>query len=291
MMLPSPKLNILVAFPYFTNYVKNFFKDLDPNTFRLIIDSGAYSVYNSNKKVDMNDYITFLKDIPKQWDFKAVQLDVFGDAKKTYDNLKFMLDKGLDVMPVFTRGDKLERLEEYYTYTDYIMFGGIVVGGQNINYIKWFCEKNKGRKAHWLGFNNTKFIRYFKPESVDSSTVWNGQRFGRLDLYNGHGTFYSLRRIDFINAPDSKAITLLKKLKFYDEINKLQKSEAWKGSQYYEDKKLRGLSGFINTTSHLLRAIDIEKNIGTKIYLACANDKQLKILYESYKHLTEKDII
>ena len=71
----------------------------------------------------------------------------------------------------------------------------------------------------------------------------------------------------------------------------MQKSEAWKGSQYYEDKKLRGLSGFINTTSHLLRAIDIEKNIGTKIYLACANDKQLKILYESYKHLTEKDII
>jgi len=291
MTLQLPKLNILVAFPYFTKSVKNFFDNINPDVFRLIIDSGAYSVYNSNKKVDMNEYVNFLKNIPNEWNYKAVQLDVFGDAKQTYDNLKYMLDKDLDVMPVFTRGDSLERLEEYYTYTDYIMFGGIVVGGQNINYIKWFCQKNKGRKAHWLGFNNTKFIKYFKPESVDSSTIWNGQRFGRCDLYKEHGTFHSLRRTDFANAPDEQTINLFKKIKFYDEINKLQQAEAWKGSQYYKEKKVRGLAGFINTTSHLLRAIDIEKNIGTKIYVACANDKQLKILYESYKHLTEKEIL
>ena len=128
------KLNILVAFPYFSQSIFKSLSEKDPSTFRLIVDSGAFTAWNTGKNINFNDYLKFLKTIPNNWDYKAVQLDVFGNAEATYINYIKMLQLGFkDIMPVFTRGDSLERLEEFYTYTDYIMFGGIVIGGENKN--------------------------------------------------------------------------------------------------------------------------------------------------------------
>ncbi len=134
-MSKSVKLNILVAFPYFSQQVYRFLMDKDPSTFRLIVDSGAFTAWNTGKHISMEDYCKFLKTIPSHWEYKAVQLDVYGNPEQTYTNYLRMLDAGYkDVMPVFTRGDTIERLEEFYSYTDYIMFGGIAIGGENKNY-------------------------------------------------------------------------------------------------------------------------------------------------------------
>ena len=239
----------------------------------------------------MDKYMKFLNNLPKHWDYKAVQLDVFGEPEKTYINYLKMLDAGFkDIMPVFTRGDTLERLEEFYTYTDYIMFGGIVVGGKNQNYVKWFCENNKGRKAHWLGFAKPKFLKFFKPESVDCSSHLVTRRWGRLQLYKGFGHFEGFDKSFFNTRPSKKFIRLAKNLGFGDQIKKLQDKEAWSGG-YTDNTTIKGTASYITSTCHVLRSIDMERNINTKIYLAIAQRIDIDMVFQSLQHIRERKLI
>lgn len=297
--LTYSKLNLLVAYPYFSQKIRETLSKHDPDTFRLIIDSGAFSAWNSRKVIEFDDYCRFLDTIPSHWDYKAVQLDVFGDPVKTLENYYRMLDKGYDyVMPVFTRGDSLETLESLYENTDYIMFGGIVVGGKNTNYIKWFTEQNKDRKVHWLGYNNTEFIKHFKPTSVDSTAWNNGQKYGALDLYKGFGTFVNTTRKDWIEKPTDRMIKLVSQLGIEPKhYRKLGYKEAWQGGGHHYttdtnefDGKLRGLSTCIQTRSHLKRGLDIEKNLGTKVYFAVGNNSQINVLFMSMNELKKRKL-
>jgi len=250
-MSKSTKLNILVAFPYFSQGIYRFLSEKDPSTFRLIVDSGAFTAWNTGREIRLDDYMKFLKSIPSHWDYKAVQLDVFGNPDGTYENYHRMLDAGFeDIMPVFTRGDSLERLEEFYSHTDYIMFGGIVIGGENRNYVKWFCEVNKGRDAHWLGFVNVPFIKHYRPKSVDSSTLYN----------------FTMK-----------------------EIALLAKQDSWEGgASPLRGGSSRGLAAFMTVTSHVRRAMDVEKNLGTRIYLALCGEPQVQNVYDAMNLLTTR---
>ena len=293
-MLKSTKLNILVAFPYFSQGVYRLLAEKDPSTFRLIVDSGAFTAWNTGKEIRLDEYMKFLKTIPSHWDYKAVQLDVFGNPEGTYENYHRMRDAGFEnVMPVFTRGDSLERLEEFYRHTNYIMFGGIVVGGQNTNYVKWFCEKNKGRDAHWLGFVNLPFMKHYRPKSVDSSSWSRGARFGTIEYYIGHGKIKIRSRKEFITTPPKEAFVYLKKSGFTDqEIVNLTKKEAWvSNGKYQPEVSAKSLAFFITAVGHVQRAVDIEKNLGTHVYLAASADGQVATLFESMKFLKSRGIL
>lgn len=210
--MPRLNLNILIAYPYFTKHELEALKRIHNLDYKLIIDSGAFSVWNSGKIITLDQYCDFLKDIKSKIKiYKAVQLDVFGNPKQTLINYKKMLDRGFtDIMPVFTRGDTLEVLEYLYTKTDYIMFGGIVIGGQNRNYIKWFQDQNKGRKSHWLGFCTSDYLKYFKPYSCDGSTgLTNLSRFGRIDLFDFKG---NMKCIDLRKLRKKKQLSTIESI-------------------------------------------------------------------------------
>lgn len=293
-MSSSPKLNILVAFPYFSNQIMRFLDSKDPDSFRLIVDSGAFTAWNTGKEVNFDAYCQFLKSLPKSWEYNAVQLDVYGDPEKTYVNYHRMLDLGFDkIMPVFTRGDTLERLEEFYTYTDYIMFGGIAIGGENRNYVKWFCEVNKGRKAHWLGFVNVPFLKHYKPYSVDSSSLYSGQRFGNLQYYSGAGQLKSVNRKEFHARPSQAVVQAIVKAGFsMQDVLNLAKQDSWEGgAQPPNSKSTRGLAAYITVTNHVRRAFEVEKNLGTKIYLALGNESQLQNVWDAAKQLKDHKLI
>jgi hypothetical protein len=287
----SIKLNILVAFPYFSKNVYQFLNDKDPSTFRLIIDSGAFTAWNTGKQIDLDAYIKFLKTIPNHWEYKAVQLDVFGSPEKTYDNYHRMLDAGFNnIMPVFTRGDTLERLEQLYLHTTYIMFGGIVIGGGNKNYVKWFCENNKGRECHWLGFVNIPFMKHYRPKSVDSSTLFNGMRFGKLQYYIGGGKLKEITRKHLHKPPPNVVIHSLMECGFtMKEILLLANQDSWEGGcSPWQGSNSRGLAAFMGVTSHVRRAIDIEKNLGTRVYLAGSGKQQLNAMFDAVNLLTTR---
>ena len=283
------KANILCAYPYFKSDVVKLLTSIDREKYRLIVDSGAFTVYNSGIELCVEGYCEFLDSISHLKPFKAVCFDVFGNPDKSWENFLFMHKKGYDVMPVFTRGEDEKRLDLMYEYTDYIMFGGIVVGRDNYKYVKWFSERNKGRKVHWLGFNNNIFMKHYKPEAVDSSSWMGGQRFGRLDVYRGFGEFIHLSKQDFMEQPSKLIRDYLKDSNFPDEqIDLLGKDQAWKGgAKPYNGDSVRGLSSFMSSTNHLKRAFDVENNIGSKVYLACGNTHHIRALFQAQKQLQE----
>ena len=287
-------VNILVAYPYFKRPVLDFIKRQRRDTYRLIVDSGAFSAWNIGKQITLDEYCKFLESIGSISPFKAVQLDVIGNPEATWKNFLIMKKRGFDVMPVFTRGDTIERLDEMYEHTDYIMFGGIVSGEGNLQYIKWFMERNKGRKVHWLGFCNADFVKHFKPYSVDSSSWASGSRFGTIHLYKGFGHLTSFHRSKFLTHPSKKIYEIAKKSGIGDEeIALLQAKNSWIETTAVPSliKPEKGTAKMLGCIASMHRAYDVEKNLGTQFYLAAAAAHQLEMIFESRKFLIRKGII
>lgn len=279
-------LNVLVAYPYWGKNVEKYLGQLEKGDFRLMVDSGAFTAWNLGKKITLEDYGLFLESISHHRPFHAIQLDVFGHPDASYANFLEMRKRGYDVMPVFTRGESLERLEFFYTVTDYILFGGIVTGMQNREYVKWFLRQNKGRKAHWLGFVNIPFIARYQPESVDASSWTACLRWGHIHINRKNGTIGTLRRNDFLSRPKREVVEEIISMGFsYQDIENLAKPEAWvnKGTDP-EAPGLKTLAGKISTCSYIKFAQRIEKNFKTKVYLA-ASDATIPLLIYCYLHL------
>ena len=90
----------------------------------IMLDSGAFSVWNMGKTIDIYKYIEFIKENNIEIYFN---LDVIGDVEGTKKNQKIMEDNGLKPIPVFHYGEPFEYLDwlvkQGYTY---IGIGGTV---------------------------------------------------------------------------------------------------------------------------------------------------------------------
>ena len=71
----------------------------------------------------------------------------------------------------------------------------------------------------------------------------------------------------------------------------MSKKDKSKPIVFSKDDDYKGLAAYINNTSHLKRAIDIEKNLGTKVYLACGNNNQIESLLHSQEHLINNNLL
>ena len=134
--LKDTKLNILIAYPYFSNSCrKELVSTFHPDEYRLIVDSGAFSAYNSGMTIELPKYCEFIDslklDIPK---FDYVQLDVVFDEEGTIRNYRKMLEDGYDPCPVYTRGSKKEYWQELLDTKKYIFVGGVQGGEGARNY-------------------------------------------------------------------------------------------------------------------------------------------------------------
>lgn len=287
-------LNILIAFPYFRKGVIAQLDQFPRNQYRLIVDSGAFTAWNIGKTIKLDDYCRFLDSIERLRPFNAVQLDVFGDPEKTWQNFLIMKRRGYDVMPVFTRGDTLERLEEMYAHTDYIMFGGITIGGKNLNYVKWFMEQNKGRHVHWLGFCNTDFVKHYKPFSIDSSSWSSGGRFGNVHFYRGYGQTSSFNRKKLLTMPPDRVFELARNSGITtQELALLRHAESWVVSTNTPGltKPENGTAMLLSAIAFVQRSMDIERNLGTRFYLAAGTEYQLRLIWRARQFLVERGII
>lgn len=295
-------INVLIAYPYFKKPILDFMKTMPHNTYRLVVDSGAFTAWNCGKVIKLDEYCKFLDSIECLQPFKAVQLDVFGDPEQTWKNFLIMQKRGYDVMPVFTRGDTLERLEEMYSFTDYIMFGGIVTGDKNMNYVKWFMEQNKGRKVHWLGFCNIDFIKHYKPTSVDSSSWSSGARFGNIPFYAGHGRANVLNRQALLTMPSEKIFELAQRSGVTrDELALLRHNECWTAAWTSDrpitdkivlDRPVKGIVNFLSAIFSTHRALDVEKNLGTRFYLACGmGASHVSVAFRAREFLIQRGVL
>lgn len=190
---PGP-VNVLVAYPYLKGRAVERFEKADPESFRLLVDSGAFTAFNAGTAIDVRDYIAFLRGLSfNPWRYFA--LDVIGNANGTKANYERMLDAGLRPIPVWTEGQSLDEFERLFETSDLVGIGGLVgaKGKGHGSTARWRVQeamkRARGRKVHWLGYARASMIRANKPYSVDTSTWSAGTRYGNLKLYQGNGRF------------------------------------------------------------------------------------------------------
>jgi hypothetical protein len=304
--LPKPKVSVLLSFPYFGDRYRRVLDRQDPAGFRVMVDSGAFSAWNKGKPIDMDEYVAFIRSLPSEWDLSAIQLDVIGDPKATLQNFLRMCDLGVDTIPVFTRGASLADRDTMYEHAPLVAVGGLVSSRGYLPYMRHFMETNDGRPVHWLGYVSPDDMKRYHPESVDSSSIANGQRWGMLSYYAGGGHFRNIQHRDFARAmtgqvkskPFDTCVRSMRALRFTAaEVKRLGQEESWWGdvARSVDAPRRPGTTGtgfvsFASFVAAVAFGIDVERNIGTRVYHAMAAMEHLEAVFTARDFLLDRGV-
>lgn len=176
-------------------------KSAPPLPFNMILDSGAYSCWQKNESIDVDEYIEFchtyresllaivnLDTIPGTPGIPPSDAQVEFSAKQSFSTLEYMRSKGIDAMPVFHQGEDFKWLDRMldagYDYIGISPDNGKKVGPRNKwldSVFSYMCGKEgyPSVKCHGFGITTVKSIQGYPWYSVDS-VGW--LRFG------GYGT-------------------------------------------------------------------------------------------------------
>lgn len=147
---------------------------------KIFLDSGAYSAFTQNIKIDIKDYIEFIKKYKDHLEVYSV-LDSIGDPKATFANQMLMERAGLSPLPCFHFGEDVKWLQKYLDRGhDYIALGGMVPV-PNKELYQWldvlfsdFLTNPDGFpkvKVHGFGMTSFDLMLRYPWYSVDS-TSW-----------------------------------------------------------------------------------------------------------------------
>jgi len=117
----------------------------------LILDSGAFSAFTRNVKIDIQKYAkTVLEN--KQYITKCANLDVIGNAEATYENWLYLKEKGCDPLPVIHYGADKKWFNVYLKdhKVPYLALGGLVP-----------YSKQKKKLESWLDYSFSIIKPYF----------------------------------------------------------------------------------------------------------------------------------
>lgn len=288
------RMNVLVAYPYFSNQVRGLIDTMDPDKFRLLIDSGAFSAYNSGVVISLDDYCKFLTEINYERFEAAVHLDVVFDPDATKKNYNEMLDRGFKVCPVFTRGDSFDYFQQLLDDDKYIFVGGVQKGVLAKPFAKKCLEMSKGKRVHYLAFVKPDFINHYRPYSVDSSTWSNSSQYGICNVYRGGGRIRTLNRKDFVKKPAEEVYYWFERLGFDRAfVNRFAMDDAWisRGFTSPDDPKATGLHMFVSIVSYIKYSVDAQNHLGTRIYNAIGSYHHLAMFNQAYQFMIDRGVI
>lgn len=262
------KLNILIAYPYMTEFSFGFLKERKDDLF-FILDSGAFTAWKAGKEITLDSYCKFIESLPIQPDH-YLTLDVIGDPEGSLKNYEKMLERGFKPMPVFTRGEDIKMLNEYYKTSDVVAIGGLVGTQNNKGFVKGIMPHVGTRKVHWLGFTNERMLKVYRPYSCDASSFKGARRYGQVEIFDIKTmTWVKLSKKDY--KPGHDAV-----MRSYDiDPMQLIKNENWSGNSSFSTK--------LSFRSHVRASIYYERAFGTKYVLAAAGERiELTMLYDSF---------
>lgn len=145
----------------------------------IMIDSGAYSAFNSGVPLYKEMYVDFLSKLPIEAQDEVVNLDVVGNAKESLDNwnyIRFHLD-WLDVMPVIHFPDTTD-----HNYNVRYMGLGGMVSAFKINQrdsvwdVATWLNKVIKEGIHYHGFGVGSPYHQIAFEELIHSCDWMGWR-------------------------------------------------------------------------------------------------------------------
>ena len=273
-------LNILMSRPYIGNDLFELFLE-NKDTMRLLIDSGAFTNWKKGKESSVDEYMTFLSDLPVQpWNYFT--LDKIGDSEVTRQNHQKMIGQGFKPIPIFTRGTDLDELDELYDTSDLVGVG-VGVGSNNYKgYLQHVIENNDDRPLHWLGVTNPQMVGMFKPFSCDSSSWESGGRYGSINIYLGRGSFKTYKRLDAIKkAPEPKVWKSIRTYGFNPKD--LQFEENWHGGH--------SIARTLGCQSWVRYLIDVKQRFNTELFMACTTKYGVKLCIDAYKKEMELAVI
>lgn len=264
-------LNILIALNYLSERSQALLAGTPDVCF--LLDSGAFTAWKKGKEVQLNDYCRSIETLKvKPWRYFA--LDKIGDPKGTHENLLELNRRGFKPIPIFTRGESPDRLDELYTLNDVVGIGGLVGTPNNKGFVRGIMEKIGGRRCHWLGFTSHDFMSAYKPFSCDSSSWIAPMRFGgKFPLYIGQGRWITVTQKDFLSRPSH---SLLAHFEEYDEdLTLLRFKEGWHNASNSGNRSI----GFrLLTKSWVRYSMEVEKRLGTKLFLAAGCDRDVEAI-------------
>jgi len=276
------KLNLLVAYPYMKKPVIEKLVE-HGDKIRFLLDSGAFTAWKSGKPIDLDDYCRFIEKLPiKPW--RYFTLDVIGDPHASMKNYQTMLDRGFNPIPIFTRGEDVSVIEDYYKTSDVVGLGGLVGTPKNKAFVNAVMRKVAGRRVHWLGFTSTDYIKHYRPYMCDSSSWVMSLTYASLALYDRNGRFVKCSKQDFAKKPSNDVLRLLRE---YD-INPADLGVAgnWKnsgkGDYPIEKAAFRSYTKF---------QADVFKNAGTLFFMAVASNWQIELSVLAHNFWREKGLV
>lgn len=139
-----------------------------------MMDSGAYSAYNSGAVIDLNQYIEAchkLLEVDKTLK-EIIALDVIGSGAGSLKNAQVMKAAGLDVIPVFHIGEDWQILKEYCK--DYNKVGLSCRFGEpmkkSIQFYDQCFARGWPKKFHSFGWIDEVIMMKYPFHSGDSSS-------------------------------------------------------------------------------------------------------------------------
>lgn len=155
---------------------------------RLLIDSGAFTAHTKGRPISIDAYAEYLERWRGCWDH-AITLDVIGDHAATARNTRILHDRGLPVMPVFTRGGRVEDFRAMVRDVGFVCVGGLV-GMPKPDQVRRVgplqrIAEDLGGGIHALGIGSLETLRKTRPYSADASSVSGSYRFGTVTYFDG----------------------------------------------------------------------------------------------------------
>lgn len=176
---------LLVAYPYLDKFLKNkhlyYYRDW-------VMDSGAFSAYNSGITIILDDYIAICKEMLSQHkDLTEIySLDDIKDWRKTKKNTEEMWRRGVEAIPCFHFGEPWDVLKGYARDYPKIALGGIAKVNKVVK--KKWTEQCFARvwpkKIHGFAYGTETIMKTFPFHSTDA-TNWElrPRKFGLYDSF------------------------------------------------------------------------------------------------------------
>ena len=246
---------------------------------RLLIDSGAFMDFTSNKPVwTHRAYAMWMREIerevlPHVAEFAGFfTLDVIGDPVATRANYEALLDAGHRPLPILTRGSTDADAQRYMDIGDRIGIGALV-GSSPPEIARRVAQLPMDYPQHWLGTANARLLAQRRPTSIDVSSWVSHARFGELALYAGGG------KVDIIRVHQAASLTTVHRAKLralgFDPLRiYVERGPAGGGAP---------LIHCVNTATYLQYVQDLRDKLNVSMYLVWSdNPAHSLMLFQRY---------
>ena len=270
---------LLVGLPYCTDNILATLQRQRTHV-RFLLDSGAFTAFMAGRPIDLNAYERFVKTLLDSgadvW--RYFTLDVIGDAAATRRNYDTLRARGLTPVPIFTRGENVRVLDDYYATSDVVAIGGLVGTNDPKGFVNGVMRHVGNRKVHLLGFTPRPFLKTYRPYMCDSSSYTETARWGWLNVYLGNGVWYPTLARKAFTSPLPRR--LVRGLRSYGiNPSDLARDAAWHGS---------GASRTVSIMSWARWQIDVQEFLNVRLFFAVGSTDHIDQFVQHHLYWKEQ---